>query len=168
MPTKGPRKFRYKITVNGKRIPRSHYIWNLNHPEDPVLPGEIVHHKDHNCQNDNISNLQKRTDAEHRSAEMREVREKNGLIPTTKESCKRGYQKRQEYYVTHPEEYEILKEKQRQGTVIANRLRKGEKKSEEWKKQQSQRLKEQWKNGKRDNTKIFGRRSMPSEGNSTG
>ena len=168
MPTKGYRKCRYKITVNGKRIPRSHYTWNLNHPEDPVLPGEIIHHVDHNYQNDDISNLQKFTDKQHRVAEMKNIRRTTGPVKVSPEQAKKGYAGMKQYYLDHPEEYAILMERRRQATIAANKRRIGEKRSNEWKQQQSNRLKEQWKNGKRNTSKIFGRGACQREGNCLG
>ncbi len=43
-------------------------IWNITHPEDPILPGTgyVIHHKDHNHSNNATDNLQKMTDSEHR------------------------------------------------------------------------------------------------------
>lgn len=151
------RKFRYKITVNGIRIPRSHYAWNINHPEDPVLPGEIIHHIDHDCQNDNISNLQKYKDEVHRKAEMQLIRQINGPVKVSIESLQKAAKIMNQYFIDHPNEYTELKERRRQGTIAANKRRTGEKRSEVWKKQRSSSLKEQWKNGKRNNSKIFGR-----------
>jgi hypothetical protein len=46
-------------------IQRSHAIWNETHPDDPVLDGEEVHHKDRNPGNDAIENLQKMTVSDH-------------------------------------------------------------------------------------------------------
>ncbi|KKN56728.1 hypothetical protein LCGC14_0569570 [marine sediment metagenome] len=27
---------------------KSHIVWNVHHPDDPILPGEVIHHKDEN------------------------------------------------------------------------------------------------------------------------
>jgi len=49
------------------KMQRSHWVWNENHPGDPVMPGEYVHHIDHNPNNDEPSNLQKLTVEAHQS-----------------------------------------------------------------------------------------------------
>lgn len=46
-------------------IQRYQYVWNTAHPNDPVMPGEIVHHRDEDKQNDDLSNLEKITQSEH-------------------------------------------------------------------------------------------------------
>jgi len=165
MPTKGYVKCRYKVTVNGIRIPRSHYVWNSNYPENPVLPGEIIHHIDHDWQNDNIANLQKLKDKTHRVGEMRLTRQKNGPVKVSLASLQKAAKSMNQYFIDHPDEYEALKERRRQGTIAANKRRTGEKRSDAWKIQQSIRLKEQWNNGKRNTSKIFGRGTCKSEGN---
>ncbi len=38
---------------------RSHYVWNKSHPDDPVMPGQIVHHKNRNSIDDSPENLAK-------------------------------------------------------------------------------------------------------------
>lgn len=58
---------RHKVTVNGVRMWRSHYVWNFHNPHDHVMPGEVIHHKDENEENDAPENLQKMLDADHRS-----------------------------------------------------------------------------------------------------
>jgi hypothetical protein len=52
---------------NGKQVwvARSHVVWNAAYPDDPVLPGEEVHHKDRNKGNDAIDNLVKMNASEH-------------------------------------------------------------------------------------------------------
>lgn len=69
----GPRKNRAKVYVgrgdDGKPryIPRSHWVWNQHHPNDPVQPGEHVHHIDLNKLNDDPTNLQKMSVSDHLS-----------------------------------------------------------------------------------------------------
>lgn len=41
------------------RILRSHLVWDRSHPDDPVLPGEVVHHIDNDSLNDSPENLAK-------------------------------------------------------------------------------------------------------------
>lgn len=40
-------------------ILRSHLVWDRAHPDDPVMPGEIIHHKDNDSLNDTLENLEK-------------------------------------------------------------------------------------------------------------
>lgn len=54
---------------NGRRYYKSvifaHIVWNYYHPEDPWEKGYVIHHKDENPLNDDISNLQKMTKSNH-------------------------------------------------------------------------------------------------------
>ena len=47
-------------TINDEGyINRSHLIWNIHHPNDPVLPGQIIHHINNKSLDDRIENLAK-------------------------------------------------------------------------------------------------------------
>jgi len=62
-------KRKYKRIGKGW-ITNSHYVWNKHHPEDPIEKGGngfVIHHKDENKKNDDISNLVKMSDFKHRS-----------------------------------------------------------------------------------------------------
>ena len=48
----------------------AHFVWNLYHPEDPILEGEVIHHIDGDKLNDHPDNLQKMPDSEHKSFHM--------------------------------------------------------------------------------------------------
>lgn len=50
---------------NGWSIPRSHYVWNLTHPDDRVNPGEVIHHINRIRDDDVSHNLQKMTRRDH-------------------------------------------------------------------------------------------------------
>ena len=43
-------------------------IWNIYHPEDPIIPktGYVIHHIDYNPNNNNSENLLKMSDSEHK------------------------------------------------------------------------------------------------------
>lgn len=66
-PASRTRRRKYIGTVDGKPkyIPMSHWVWNQAHPDDPVQPGEHLHHIDGDRTNDDPSNLAKMTPAEH-------------------------------------------------------------------------------------------------------
>lgn len=46
-------------------MPKSHKIWNKNHPNDKVKKGEVIHHKDGNHNNDTPENQEKMTKPKH-------------------------------------------------------------------------------------------------------
>lgn len=45
--------------------PTSHLIWKLYRPYDPILKGEVIHHKNENKLDDRFSNYEKITKKEH-------------------------------------------------------------------------------------------------------
>jgi hypothetical protein len=57
--------------VNHWSIQRSHLVWNDHHPEDPVRPGEHVHHLNHVRDDDWPGNLVKLVAGEHLSHHAR-------------------------------------------------------------------------------------------------
>lgn len=74
----GERTSRHRVylgRVDGKPkyMQRSHWVWNQHHPDDPVQPGEHIHHIDHNKLNDDISNLRKLSATEHAEMHAREI-----------------------------------------------------------------------------------------------
>lgn len=48
-----------------KLITYASYLWEKHHPDDPILPGENIHHKDFNAMNDSLKNLVKMSKDEH-------------------------------------------------------------------------------------------------------
>lgn len=63
------RRGRVKVgtTSDGRAIymQHSHWVWNREHPDDPVREGELIHHLDGNPANDDPSNLVKMNFADH-------------------------------------------------------------------------------------------------------
>lgn len=74
--TRGRKKVYLGRDENGKPryIQRSHHVWNQAHPDDPVLPGEEVHHIDLDKQNDDPGNLKKLPKPEHHRLHGDELR----------------------------------------------------------------------------------------------
>jgi hypothetical protein len=46
-------------------IQRYQYVWNTAHPEDPVLPGDVIHHLNEDPADDRLENLEKTTQSKH-------------------------------------------------------------------------------------------------------
>jgi len=46
---------------------RAYYVWVTTYPNDPILEGEVIHHKDENKENDSPDNLEKMSDFDHKS-----------------------------------------------------------------------------------------------------
>ena len=44
----------------------SHEVWDKHYPNDPILKGEVIHHKDGDHDNNKKCNLQKMTDSAHK------------------------------------------------------------------------------------------------------
>lgn len=42
----------------GKKL-RSHIVWNAAHPDDPILPGQVIHHRNEIKDDDRPENLEK-------------------------------------------------------------------------------------------------------------
>lgn len=61
------KRYNSRRRVGGKMVRNAHYVWNKHHPNDKVKKGEVIHHKDGNKKNDAPSNLEKKTDAKHKS-----------------------------------------------------------------------------------------------------
>lgn len=62
------KKKRKRKTRDGGRDSIGWKVWNKHNPDDPILPdtGYVIHHKDEDPFNNDISNLQKMTDIEHK------------------------------------------------------------------------------------------------------
>jgi len=55
-------------TKRGSYILRSHYVWNINNPNNLIYPGEVMHHKNNDSMDDGIENLEKiSSQSEHAS-----------------------------------------------------------------------------------------------------
>ena len=40
-------------------VHRSHFVWNTAHPNDPVIPGQLIHHINEDSEDDRLENLEK-------------------------------------------------------------------------------------------------------------
>jgi hypothetical protein len=141
---------RYYARINGEKIPRAYLVWNKYHPENPVKPGEVIHHINENKLDDKIENLQKMTDSEHRRLHGKEI----------------GARKLKEFREQHPEEShryssnaakllhqrmkldpkfaEWVKAQRREGVIKFNKSRIGEKRSNEFKENHGKIMKKVW------------------------
>lgn len=81
-PKSSQRKRVYVGRVDGKPryIQRSHWVWLQHHPDDPILPGQEIHHKDDNRLNDDIDNLEKLWKRDHEA--LHGERNKRGAAQT--------------------------------------------------------------------------------------
>ena len=142
-------KGRYHVYFNKRKMPMAHYVWMLNYPNNPILPGEVIHHGDGNKKNDCINNLYKMTDFDHRS--LHSKIEINTLLKWRKENpekvseiSKKSMAVLREKIKNDPEFAKELKRKQREGTIKSNKARKGEKRSKEFCEQKSKFWKKYW------------------------
>ncbi len=146
------RSGRYYMTVNGKRLPRAYVVWNKYNPNDPIKPGEVIHHKNEDKLDDRIENLQKLPDSEHRRLHGKDI----------------GKRKFKEFKEKHPEEShryssnaakllhqrmkldpkfaEWVKAQRREGIIKFNKSRIGEKHTEEHKQKIGAASKKNWSN----------------------
>lgn len=142
---------RYRVTINGKRLYRSHAVWNAEHPDDLVLPGEIVHHQNENKADDVPENLEKMADVTHRSlhshvgiaalAKWKKENPEKARLNSHKNATKL-----QKYFADNPEKKLEMEKKRREATIKANKKRKGEVRPFSVKK--SETMKQIWKKRK--------------------
>ena len=64
-----------RVTINGKRMLKSHYIWSINNKNKKIPKGHIIHHKDGNPYNNSIFNLKLMKDIKHRKLHIRLMKE---------------------------------------------------------------------------------------------
>lgn len=144
------KRYNSRVRVNGKQVRRSHVVWNDTHPDDLIMPGEVIHHKDGNKKNDNPENLAKMKDRKHRQLEadnrLKQWAEKNPQ--KAREWSQKGVRKMLEVLRSDPAKYERWQEHRRNATIKANRARAGIKHSEEHKQRISIALKEAWRKKK--------------------
>ncbi len=69
------RKFKFK----GKFYQSHRVIWDMNHPENKLKPGEEIDHIDHNRFNNRIENLRKVSDSANSRNLSRAVNNKSGV-----------------------------------------------------------------------------------------
>lgn len=72
-------KGRVFIRYGGRTFARTRALWNLGHPNDPVLVTEVIHHKDGNKMNDACNNLEKMSAGEHMKLHMEQQHEKRKM-----------------------------------------------------------------------------------------
>lgn len=100
----------------------AHFTWNLYHPEDPIIKGDgmVIHHKDLNCLNDHISNLQKMTHGDHSrlhsSNPSEETRRKKSESHKGLKQSEETKRKRSESLKNPPEETRKKMSEARKGT----------------------------------------------------
>ena len=144
---------RVRVTVNGKRMLRSHAVWNETHPDDPVKPGEIVHHKDENKLNDSPGNLEKWTGTRHKSFHgnlgseaLRKWRVANP--EKAREVSSRNAKRLQEKLQERPDYQELKERRAAAGAVAAARKTLGTKASSETRQKMSESQKRRWEKRK--------------------
>lgn len=144
---------RVRVTVNGKRMLRSHAVWNENHPDDPVKPGEVVHHKDENKWNDSPGNLEKMSQAGHKSFHgnlgseaLRKWRKENPE-KAREHGIKRALALKKELEA-RPDYGEIKRKRAIAGGQAAAKLQRGTKASSGTRKKMSESQKRRWEKRK--------------------
>lgn len=127
-------------------------VWNEHHPDDPVKPGEIVHHKDENKLNDSPENLEKWTETRHKSFHgnlgseaLRRWREANP--EKAREVSRSNAEKLQEKLKERPD-YQELKERRAAAGAAAARKTLGTKASSETRQKMSESQKRRWEKRK--------------------
>lgn len=119
---------RLKVTVGKKRIYRAHAIWNDAYPNDPIIPGEVIHHKDGIKSNDSPSNLEKMTDFDHRKLHSHHGTEalKKWRAENPKRARKQSQanaKKLRDRLRSDPVLAERTRKAQREGTIKSNKAR---------------------------------------------
>ena len=61
----GSERHLHPTVYSDGRILRYGYVWNCAHPEDPVRPGDVIHHINENPSDDRLENLEKTTQSDH-------------------------------------------------------------------------------------------------------
>jgi type IV secretory pathway VirB4 component len=145
------KRYASRVRVNGKQVREAHVLWNKRHPNDPVLPGEVVHHKDENKKNDTSDSHEKMTDTEHR----RHHASKDRLRDWAKENPKLARKQSQEsvkklhkFMSENPEVEQERKRKCREHIIVLNKSRRGEKRSDNFRRKQRESMKEVWRKRK--------------------
>ena len=113
--------FRSPRLTGNHQMKRAYYVWTITHPDDPILKGECIHHKDEDKENDSPDNLEKMTCFEHKS-----LHSKTGVQALAKwrkenpEKAKRQSQENahrlQDRLNSEPAFYKMVCDKRREGT----------------------------------------------------
>ena len=119
---------RKKVTIDGKRVYRSHAVWNEGHPDNSVREGEVIHHKDGDKENDNPTNLEKLPDPKHRSLHGEGGRRallkwKQKHPKLMRKQSRENALSLQRLLKENPEWAKEVAEKRRIGTIAANKRR---------------------------------------------
>jgi hypothetical protein len=137
------RQGRYYMTVDGKRMPRAYVVWNKYHPNDPILKGEVIHHKNENKLDDHHDNLQKMTAFEHKQLHsgvgVKALNEfRKGNPEKAHEQSSQAAKLLHQRMKLDPKFAEWVKSQRREGVIKFNKSRKGEKRSQEYKDQKKE------------------------------
>jgi len=143
-----------RVTVNGKRVRAARVVWDTYHPDNLVKKGEVIHHKDGNKRNDNIENLEKMADSMHRSthAKYSQPLKNWGLnnVEVAKEVHTSNAYSMLNKLKADPKRFREWREKQREGTIKANKARAGEKRSQEYKESVRKRMLNYWREKRKE------------------
>lgn len=143
------RNGRYFITINGKLIRRSHFVWGKYHPEDPIKKGEVIHHINEDKLDDRIFNLQKMSNYAHRQIHSNVAtktlnRWRKNNIERAQVQGRNAIAILQQRMENDPEFAEWVFDRRRSGIEKAAKSRTGQKRSLKFKQDHSNRMKEMW------------------------
>ena len=87
------------IYSNVVRYIYSNVVWNFLNPDNPMVKGDVIHHKDRDVLNDMPDNLQKMTNSNHialhssnrTSAARKRIAENQHRVWQRQTHCKRGH-----------------------------------------------------------------------------
>jgi len=88
---------RFEVYHKGKNVKYSHVVWNVHNPDNLIIKGEVIHHKNGNSLDDSIDNLEKMTQSKHAQyhalkngkAISRQMKERN--LKRRRSHCPKGH-----------------------------------------------------------------------------